>query len=253
MKTDKSTKLYDAIGPFTTIPNSVVKLAAEISAEGLALWVYLRYRTNGESGVAFPSYTTIQKDTGLSRQKIAKYLTVLEENGLLYKERRFGASSVYELQMPPVVPIRNYSSSNTELSVVYPQHTNKTDLNKTELEQEVAPEKHGRAPKEKTPIPDIIRALQLGTSRWPNKAIWETLCKEGEGLSLDRVRMVCQEWLARGYKPTNFSGILSVARNGWDAPRTNGNGHAPTTTTPDRAERDALAAETHRRMLAGEI
>jgi hypothetical protein len=48
-------KLSDKIGGFATIPNTVIKMMPLMGEEAFSLWCYLRFRTNGESGVAFPS------------------------------------------------------------------------------------------------------------------------------------------------------------------------------------------------------
>jgi hypothetical protein len=69
--------LYDAIGPFTVIPNAVVEHMEVIGVDAFALFAYLRYRTHSKRGVAFPSYDRIRKDTGMSFRRIAGAIKTL--------------------------------------------------------------------------------------------------------------------------------------------------------------------------------
>ncbi len=96
-------KLVDQIGQFATIPYSVIRMADQIGVDGLAVFVYLRYRSN-EHGEAFPSYDTMQRDLGLRRQRISDALKRLEELGLLECNRRFSNSTIYTLKMPSISP-----------------------------------------------------------------------------------------------------------------------------------------------------
>lgn len=261
-KPKEKSKLFDTIGPFTTIPNSVVKMTKTIGTDALALWVYLRYRTNGESGVAFPSYTTIQKDTGLSRNKVAKCLTILEENGILYRERRFANSNTYELQMPPVVPQQDYSSptaglqsSQSGTTVVPQQDTNKTDITKTEIEQEEQPRKK-RAARTYSEIAKQIAKdyYALLSERERSQVKYNQLLEIGQkekvGIPTSDLARAYAELCADPFYATMTPSLSAVIKRLAAQSR---NGHTPTTTTPTNAELDALAADTKRRMLAGEI
>lgn len=93
-------KLYDQVGGFVTVPNTVIKLIPVIQEDAFTLWAYLRYRTNSESGVAFPSYDVIRKEIGMSYRRIAKSLRKLEENDLIERHKRFGNSTEYFLKAP---------------------------------------------------------------------------------------------------------------------------------------------------------
>lgn len=124
--------LFDRIGQFTTVPNSVIRLMPKIGCDGMALFVYLRYRTNSETEVAFPSYDTIQLETGLTRRRIAKAIRLMEVKKIMERKRRFGQSTLYTLVMP-LVQHMDYSSTASALSLVQQVHTIKTDLIKTDL------------------------------------------------------------------------------------------------------------------------
>lgn len=135
-------KLIDKIGQFTTIPNSVIAMWPTIGVDAMALFLYLRYRTNSQSGDAFPSFDTIKKDTGLTRNRIAKSARVLESAGLVERKRRFSASTIYTLKMPDVIETEVISkdvglmespiSKDVGLPLVKGVDTNQIDSIKTE-------------------------------------------------------------------------------------------------------------------------
>lgn len=117
-------KLFDTIGGFVTIPNTVIKMIPLMGPEAFTLWSYLRYRTNGESGVAFPSYQLIKEDTGLIFRKTAAALRMLESLDLLSRHKRFGNSSEYTLKCPVLPPQAGKSCQRGQ--------TNKTDVIETD-------------------------------------------------------------------------------------------------------------------------
>lgn len=132
-------KLSDKIGQFTTIPNSVIAMWPVIGLDAMALFLYLRYRTNSQSEIAFPSYDTIHSDTGLTRRRIAIAIRTLEKYGLVERKRRFSGSTIYTLKMPDFISkdaglMEMPISKDAGLPLVQGVHTNKTDINKTEKE-----------------------------------------------------------------------------------------------------------------------
>ena len=132
-------KLFDKIGQFTTIPNSVIAMWPTIGLDAMALFLYLRYRTNAQTGDAFPSFDTIRVDTGLTRRRIAIAARKLEKAGLLERKRRFSASTIYTLKMPDSISndaglIETPISNDAGLPLVQGMHTNQIDLNKNELD-----------------------------------------------------------------------------------------------------------------------
>lgn len=150
-------KLVDTIGQFTTVPNSVVLMIGTIGADAFALFSYFRYR-GGTSGEIFPSYDDIKKNTGLSRERIANAIRSLEENQLLEKRRRFGASTIYILKLPtpisrtgglmeneppessdPLVGQSDSISRTGGLSLVGQSDTNKTPLTRINQQEKDSP------------------------------------------------------------------------------------------------------------------
>lgn len=130
-------KLIDTIGQFTTVPNSVIKMWGQIGLDAFALFVYLRYKTNSESGVAFPSYRDIQENTRLTRSRISAAISVLENASLLERKRRFDASTLYVIKMPPISASSQDlglmpSSQDLGLPVVRTSDTINTDSIKTD-------------------------------------------------------------------------------------------------------------------------
>jgi hypothetical protein len=93
-------KLSDRIGQFITIPVTVVKMFPLLSPEAVKIFVYLRFKTNSKTDTAFPSYDSIQKDTKMSRRKIARAIRELMTVGLVERRRRFSSSTIYTLVLP---------------------------------------------------------------------------------------------------------------------------------------------------------
>lgn len=92
--------LFDEIGRFITIPYTFIHAGKSLSLHARWLFVALRYYTNGKSGVAFPSYATIGKLTGMRREKISSSIKELENNGWLERQKRFNNSTIYKLILP---------------------------------------------------------------------------------------------------------------------------------------------------------
>jgi hypothetical protein len=92
--------LKDEIGFFTAMPERVIEMWRTIGTYAVALFLYLRYRTNKNRGCAWPSYSDIQQNTGMRRETIADAIKVLEGAGLLERTKRFGASTMYVLKIP---------------------------------------------------------------------------------------------------------------------------------------------------------
>ena len=96
-------RLSDKLGFFTAMPERVIELMPEIGSDPVLLYLYLRYRTNKHRGVAWPGYDDMQKGMGWGRRRISNTLSALVDAGLLEKDKRYGASTVYTLLLPPQV------------------------------------------------------------------------------------------------------------------------------------------------------
>lgn len=96
----KAETLYERMGAFVPIPHTFIKQSRNLSFHARWLFVTFCYYTNGESGLAFPSYDTIQKLTRMRRQKIADSIRELEDAGWLSRQKRFNNSTFYEVLIP---------------------------------------------------------------------------------------------------------------------------------------------------------
>lgn len=148
MSAPSKDRLINRIGTFTVIPNSVMKMLPEIGIDAFGFFSYLCFRAN-EIGECWPSYDTIQKDTGLTRHRISASIRTLEKFGLLERIKRFSNSTIYILKMPaiskdaelldeekepvPVVRQVDYSSKTGRLPVVRQVDANKNQFNKTHI------------------------------------------------------------------------------------------------------------------------
>lgn len=87
---------FEDTGMFAMIPHSFINEAKKLKFHTRWLYVALVFYRNNQSGVAYPSYDTIQALTGLSRRMISKGLTELENSGWIKpRKKRFGSSNVY--------------------------------------------------------------------------------------------------------------------------------------------------------------
>ncbi len=174
----KRDRLVDRIGNFTTIPNSVIQRARKLGSHALTLFVYLRYRTNQKSGVAFPSYQTIRDDTGLSRATIAKAIGKLEDENFLTKRKRFNKSTIYTLQSSNSSSSKSEllesGSSKSKLLAVQKVNSNKIDL--TRSREGNSPTRHTPKAKGKTsrpmrptPLMQLLEKLTQQNIDWGEK------------------------------------------------------------------------------------
>ena len=71
-------------GEFFEMPSAVFQM--DLTPEELATYAYLRCRKNNRTYKCWPSYKTIGEAIGRSRQSVAKYVSGLEEKGLIKTE-----------------------------------------------------------------------------------------------------------------------------------------------------------------------
>lgn len=91
------TKLTDEWGSFSAIPNEFIDHAHGLSDQARWLFVLLRRYTNAQTNTAFPSYRTIQAETGWTPKTIAAAVRDLEASGWLERRKSFGAPTEYKL------------------------------------------------------------------------------------------------------------------------------------------------------------
>ena len=71
-------------GEFFEMPSAVFQM--DLTPDELATYAYLRYRKNNRTYKCWPSYKTIGEAIGRSRKSVAKYVSSLEEKGLIKTE-----------------------------------------------------------------------------------------------------------------------------------------------------------------------
>ena len=130
--------LQDDLGTFTIIPNQFLSQSGNFSDHAFRLFVLLRYHTDNQSEVAFPSYKRIQSLTGWSTKTVAKAVKELMAAGWLNRKRRFNDSNVYRLQKPAqdfprestvYFPSESTSTFPRKVPVLSEGKTNKTNIN----------------------------------------------------------------------------------------------------------------------------
>ena len=82
MKT--SGKLPDAVGNFFPLPNVIFHLG--LSAEEIATYAYLLYCEDRKTFQCFPSYSSIGKAIGKTKNSVKKYVDGLRDKGLIITE-----------------------------------------------------------------------------------------------------------------------------------------------------------------------
>lgn len=219
------TTLRDEIGDFTAIPNDFIEDKKQIP-ESRILFMYLRYHTNRKKKRAFPGYDLLIKETGLSRQKVAKGLKILETTGWMVKHKLFAQKTEYELRYPvrlsstmeqreeaALVPLWNASSSIVEQPPLSTE--NKTDLNQTEetATPSLKPQKSTPYPARKD-WPKHVAIYFAVTNRAPAQPVWPLIAQRmGPEPNIERLRECYVAWMDRGFKEFN---------NGWLDWYTNG-------------------------------
>lgn len=86
---------FATMGRFAMIPFSFIENAKRMKVHTRWLYVALVYYFNTKNGIAFPSYDTLTKLTGLRREMISNGIKELERDGWITRKRRFGNSTLY--------------------------------------------------------------------------------------------------------------------------------------------------------------
>ena len=132
-------RLTDKLGFFTAMPERIIEMMPEIGSDAVLLYLFLRYRTNKHRGVAWPGYNDMRSQIGWGKSRISNALHDLVNAGLVEKDKRFGASTVYTLLVPPQVvdssPGAGQVESRSETTVVPEQDGIQDAVNQDESPQ----------------------------------------------------------------------------------------------------------------------
>lgn len=74
----------DGIGNSFLMPNEI--FALELEGGAILVYTYLRYCENRETYQCYPSYKTIGKAVGMSKNTVKKYVDILRDKGLIETE-----------------------------------------------------------------------------------------------------------------------------------------------------------------------
>lgn len=231
-------KLIDKIGRFVTVPNAFVHTKPSHAA--MHLFVVLRMYADNDTGVAFPSIDTLSRVAGMKRNTVIKAVKELIAGGWLARVKRYGKSNVYAIQFPTSsIPLGTVSSIplGTTSSIPLGTVSRPSELDPVELDGSATrpPAAQETAPS-LSAIPDDLRAQKAPPRRKPDYFGWQVVKSyldatgrkwiaksDAEFLNenvSDALKFagVASEWIARGYNPTNFAGLVDVYHNGWRAP-----------------------------------
>lgn len=133
----------------------------DLPANAKYLACYLRKYMNDNQDMAWPSYARMIEETGLSRQSIAKYLEVLEEEGWVMREREFGKNTVYTAVLPKAIMlgIKNFDSSLQELVRVATESSSSGELDlvpQANTNKQVNKQVINKGSEEQFPLPDDL-------------------------------------------------------------------------------------------------
>lgn len=128
------TKLTDEWGAFTAIPNEFIDHAQGLSDQARWLFIFLRRHTHQQTGIAFPSYTYIQEQTGWTPKTIARAVRELEAAGWLVRRKNFSAPTEY-LLVRRHFPQGSNSTSHREVTH-FPQGSNALPVGKSNKSKE---------------------------------------------------------------------------------------------------------------------
>jgi hypothetical protein len=192
---------------------------------------------------AFPSLSTIAKDSRMSRRQVVRIIKSLEESGeLVIDHGDIDRPNHYRIDMSPPsdkmsLPPSDKMSPPSDIAMSHYPLANKE---KTLSSKELAKPSNGKNPSEEKGHP-AIRAIRSITARYPDKTIWPTLIQVvGEEPDLDRLRECYQRWRLKGYSPTNYSWVTE-----WYAQGSNGHvnvTHSPQKELPPRLEYPLMMA-----------
>lgn len=102
---ETGSQLFNRVGRFAVVPSSLLRLAPRIGMVPIGLWAYFYEKEDHATGNIFPSYATIQAETGLDDRAIVKAIRILEAVGALERQKRYGESTKYFIQPPSITQI----------------------------------------------------------------------------------------------------------------------------------------------------
>lgn len=261
--------ISDEWGSFIAIPTSFVIASKPLTDKARWLFVLLREYTNGESGVAFPSYDTIRERTGWGRSQISNAIKCLEKHGWLSRQHQFGGVTLYRLvkpvepnstetkllESPKTAVAKNpkprLQKSQTETSIVPNRdaikiETTKIEINKIEICESQAEPFDSLANGDAQSVHAQAELCACGDRRFEHHE--DGACKLnglGHGILASEPENRCDEFRPTGYSDT--TGMPTVHANGGFATPPEIGNKAP---IPAQAEVTASAQNGQLRVLS---
>ncbi|PEN96238.1 hypothetical protein CN553_14795 [Bacillus cereus] len=146
----------ERIRSFFILDNEIVD-DERLSHKEMAVYITLCRHVNQETGVCFPSLSTIGKKVGMSKNTVIKSLNILIEVGYVTKEKRASKeqgnmSNRYRINDVPQlnrgVQEMNEACSGDERRLVHEVSTNNTNINNTKLTRYIPSETEEETPSE---------------------------------------------------------------------------------------------------------
>lgn len=207
----------------------ITEYGAQIGTTGIALYCALAMYAN-KTRECWPSRATLARQLAVSEQTVGKYLSKLEEVGLVRIEPRFDedgrqTSNLYVLVDVPkrtggrgqnCIPLQGYREDT-------PNHTTPEPDSPPSVEggrsAPPAPTRYSVPRSERKPrsrIPAAVSVFRSEAHRYPAKT-WYAAVSEAVGedqSALDRWRALVHDWVGRGWNPGNVAGLLDVWAKG---------------------------------------
>jgi hypothetical protein len=84
--------------PFITPTTEVIRALLRAPAAAMKMWLALALHADWHTGRCYPSYDTLRKNHGFSRDTVSRGISALIDLGLLTRTRRYSKSNVYGLR-----------------------------------------------------------------------------------------------------------------------------------------------------------
>ena len=155
-----------------------------------------------ENGECFPSWTKImQRASVKNRHTVARHLKILEEDGVITRERRFDNSNIYRLFLSDAPSTKNVPGISNDTRVVIPDNT-RVVISRSTLTTNKPPHNH----QEVSLIPEWI-----DVTAWNE---WETHRKEIKKKLTKSTRDKQLKFLSK-HKENHREIIEQSIMNGW--------------------------------------
>ena len=235
---------------FFTIDNELLDRYGErLGPYGLAVYMALARFANQESE-CFPSQSTLAKRTGMSRMQVSREIEKLKQLNLIDGNQQFGTNGQKRSNLYVLLDLPHVTESDTPCNRQLQPHVtesdtpcnrqlqqNKTQINKTQKEQNI--QEHRRKRRSKKPAPAdnavVVALVDLGISRKVAQFLAGQYNPERITEKMDYLAFLEEQYPEQVKNPCGW--LRSAIIDDYGRP----DGFAP------QSEREQLAAEEERR------